>query len=148
MMISTRTMLQSPSSVEASGADASFWLAMQRASRQQWFIAKFLGADACGRFCETVCTPSDINLIRRIEAFPRERLEQVTCWIPSRSAGSSRWETRRVRSIWRGAYKAREVFVFRDVSGYEHCPDRSVPLAQDVLSRRLVANIAHAATHA
>jgi len=116
---------------------------MRRASRQQWFMAKFLGADVSGRFCETVCTPSDVNLIRRIEAFPRESLEQVTCWIPSRSGVNSRWESLRVGSIWRGAYKAREVFVFKDVFGSEHCCDRSVRFVEDVLSRRLVVSIAN-----
>jgi len=143
MMFSTRAMLQPPSSVEAHGTDAPFWLAMRRASRQQWFMAKFLGADVSGRFCETVCTPSDVNLIRRIEAFPRESLEQVTCWIPSRSGVNSRWESLRVGSIWRGAYKAREVFVFKDVFGSEHCCDRSVRFVEDVLSRRLVVSIAN-----
>lgn len=106
-------------------------------------MAKFLGADVSGGFCETVCTPSDFKLIRRIEAFPRERLEQVTCWMPSRSGGNSRWESRRVSSIWRGAYKAREVFVFKDVFGWEHCCDRSVRFVGDVLSRRLVVSIAN-----
>lgn len=95
---------------------------------------------------ETVCVSWDIDLVRRVEAFPHERLASLLCLLPPWQTGEGGWTTKCIASIWRGRSGSEEAFVFVDASGAELCCDMLGGSPSTVEQRRLVTAIQNNAT--
>jgi hypothetical protein len=138
-MFFTQAQLALPALNPLSSAGTQLWREVGLATHRAWFLATF----AVGQSgeCETVCVSWDLDLVRRIEEIPNERLTSLLCLQPSQRSRREGWSARNIASIWRGYCREEVTFVFVDSRGEELCGGMIGRNPSTVHRRRLVTVI-------
>jgi hypothetical protein len=135
-MFITTPSLALPTPAALVGKQAKLWRAVGVSGLHPWLLATF-SISGSRQVTETVCMSWDIDLVRRVEAYPSETVVSLLCLIPP-SASSCGWISRQVHSVWRGRAFGEEAIVLADADGLEFCADLAGTEPRDVDDRTLV----------